>query len=314
MRSSPIKFFCSLFLSVIFGTSCFAAYPPLKASTASSLSNAWYYILYPLNFVLPHPAAQRNIYEVQTQYNHIRVYESDTGLRYLVFLPENGYQSVFDTKKPDTLVSDYAKYTFLALAALGQTPRKVLFVGMGGAIMPSYFRKHYPEAGIDIVELDADIPSIAHEFFGFNPDNKTQILIEDGRKYIDETNVKYDIIFLDVYDAETIPAQFTTQEFFHNVRKDLNKDGVLSINLANLGDEFVYHILSAILLEFPDTYIFLTDRKTNFITISTMDSKLTFSDIENHASKLDSTGTFNINFSEMLSNRVIYKNIFNGTL
>lgn len=303
---SLIKYFYALLLGAVFCQSCFAVgYPPLKPSTASYFSNTWYYIFWPFNFVLPHPIVKKTIYEVQTQYNHIRVYEDENELRYLVFLPENGYQSVFNHENPDMLISDYAKYTFLALPALNKTPEKVLFVGMGGAIMPTYLRSHYPNTHIDIVELDDDIPSIAQEYFGFKSDTKTQVLIGDGRKYIDETKEKYDIIFLDVYDAETIPSQFTTQEFFYSVRNCLTKDGVLSVNLANLGENFVSQITFPIMAEFPNTYIFLSERKTNYITISMMNEESNSSDIESRARKLDFRKAFNISFSKMLRSRVI---------
>lgn len=303
--SALSKHFFALLLSIFFWQSCFAVdYPPLKTSTASYFANAWYYVFMPFNFVLPHPVIYKNIYEVQTKYNHIRVYEDESECKYLVFLPENGYQSVFDPKNPGTLISDYAKFTFLALAGLKKTPEKVLFVGMGGAVMPMYFRNHYPGIHIDIVELDDDIPSIAQEYFGFKPDKEMQVILGDGRKYIDETNEKYDIIFLDVYDAETIPVQFTTKEFFHNVRRCLTEDGILSVNLANLGESFVSRITSAITSEFPNTYIFLSERKTNYIIISVKNEKLTFSDLEKQGIALDGRKNFNIKFSEMLTNKV----------
>lgn len=302
---SLIKYFCTLLAGVFLSQSSFAAdYPPLKPSTASHFANSWYYVFWPFNFILPHPIVKKTIYEVQTQYTHIRVYEDENGVRYLVFLPENGYQSVFDTENPGVLISDYAKYTFLALVAIKKTPKKVLFIGMGGAIMPTYMRKHCPGTEIDIVELDGDIPAIAENYFGFIPDSRTSVIIGDGRKFIDTNKEKYDIVFLDVYDAETIPEQFTTQEFFHNVKKSLADGGALSVNLANLGEDFVSKITSSITSEFPNTYIFLSERKTNYITISLMDRQTTFSDIENRASQFDSRKTFNINFSDMLKSRV----------
>lgn len=305
--SSLTKYFCTFLISIVLSLSCFAnAYPPLKSSTASYFINTWYYVFWPFNFILPHPIAKKTIYEIQNQYNHIRVYEDDNEVRYLVFLPENGYQSVFDSKNPGLLISDYAKYTFLSLPAFGETPQKVLFVGMGGAIMATYLRKHYSDTQIDLVELDDDIPAIARQYFGFIPDSRTRVFIEDGRKYIDETKEKYDIIFLDVYDAETIPSQFTTQEFFHNVRKCLTEDGVLSVNLANLGEGFVSKIISSVTSEFPDTYIFLSERKTNYILISMINEKMDFSKIAQKAKHLDAQKTFNIGFSEMLRHRVPY--------
>jgi spermidine synthase len=254
--------------------------------------------------LLPHPEVKKVIYETETQYDQIRVEEGETGMRYLVFLPDNGYQSVFDPSEPDKLVSDYVKYTFMALPALGRTPENALFVGMGGGIMSTYFRKHYPHAVIDTVEIDGAIPAIAEKYFGFAPDSKTHVFVEDGYSFIKNSKKKYDLVFLDIYDAETMPEQFRTTEFFKSVKNILNDDGVLSINLANLGDKFVNTTLDNLTSAFPATYVFLTERKTNYVPISCANNKVTLSDIANNSKIIDNFNSFNINFLNLLNDSV----------
>ena len=118
---------------------------------------------------------------------------------------------------------------------------------MAGKLCRCISEKHFPEIQIDIVEIDRTIPAIAEKYFGFKQDPKMNIFIEDGRLYTNKSKEKYDIIFVDGYNAGGIPFQFATVEFFTSIKSLLNKDGVLSINLANFGkDSFISAELNTI--------------------------------------------------------------------
>jgi len=303
------KAFFFIILAFLFSAFDLSAvcYPSLQPSSQSNYANFWYDIFSPVSFLLPPHYPKKVIYETKSNYSEIRVYDDGEGWRYLVFLPEYGYQSVLDTKNPEVLVSQYAKLSFLAIPALGQESHKVLFIGMGGAIMPTYFRHYYPDAQIDIVDIDNSIPSIAETYFNFKANKNTKVYIEDGRKFIEETNDKYDIIFLDVYDAETIPQQFTTEEFFQLLRMRLSPEGVLSLNLANFSDKFVLKIFKSVKSAFPNTYAFLTENEHNYVLISLNSEEKALKDLELKSLILDSRNTFNINFQTMLNPVTIIK-------
>lgn len=286
----------------------FNAKEVLGPSSASTFANTFYYLYQPITVLFPHPEVRKILYETKSQYFFIRVEQDESGNRHMVFLPSKGSQSIYNPEKPDKIVSGYARYGLLALPALlGQAPQKVLFIGMGGGIMPMYLRKYFPEAQIDIVEIDKIIPAIAEEYFGFEKDSKMNIFIEDGRVFVNKSKENYDIIFLDVYSAEGIPFQFTTVEFFAHIKSLLNKDGVLSINLANFGkNKFIAAELNTIYEAFPNTFVFLTKGNTNYIPISFNNPKTGFSDLQKSSINIDGKKQFNINFEEML-NRILSK-------
>ena len=282
----------------------------LNPSTASVFANTLYYIYQPIVFFLPHPEIRKTLYETETQYFHIRVELDESGNRHLVFLPQKGSQSIYNPEKPDEIVSSYARYGFLALLAFEQPPQRILFIGMGGGIMPMYFRKYFPETPIDIVEIDRNMLAVAEKYFGFKKDPKMNIFFEDGRTFVNESKEKYDIIFLDVYNAEGIPFQFTTIEFFTEIKEKLSKNGVLSINIANFGkDDFTAAELNTIYEVFPDTFVFASKGNTNYILISFRNSKASLSDLNKNAINIDKKKQFNINFKEMLNRNLCKKEV-----
>ena len=276
-----------------------------KNSKTSFLDNILYYLYKPVTYLLPHMEMRKPIYETETQYYNIRVEQDEQGLMHLVFLPRKGSQSIYDPAKPDRLVSSFMKYAFLSLPALGHKPEKVLFIGLGGGIMPMFIRKNFPDTEIDIVEIDDAIPQIAEDYFGFVKDSKMSVNIGDGRVYVNKTKLEYDIIFLDVYNAESIPFQFTTVEFFKKLKTNLASDGVLAINLANLANEkFIPAELNTLFSVFKNGYIFVCPGETNYVPILLADETIDFGDFENAVLKYDSKNIFNFKFEELMKNHL----------
>ena len=133
------------------------------------------------NFFLPHADARQILLEKQTLYFLVTVEKGENGWRHLVFNPNRGSQGIWNPESPDELLSNYCKYTALFMQGIDQHPRKVLFIGLGAGIMPRFVRKISPATGIDIVEIDGEIPGIAEQYFGFKKDDKINITIGDGR-------------------------------------------------------------------------------------------------------------------------------------
>ncbi len=176
-------------------------------------------------------AAQTVIYEKPSRYNTIIVTEDHNGLRTLLFERGGTRQSVVKPGDPDHLELRYAQVALVGLA-LCEDPRRILVVGLGGATLPTFLRKHYPNAAIDVAEIDPDVVDVAKKFFGFREDERMRVHIGDGRRFIENVGrPQYDMIFLDAFGAESIPAHLTTQEFLQAVRLALVPSGVVVGNV-----------------------------------------------------------------------------------
>jgi spermidine synthase len=175
-------------------------------------------------------AAESVIHEKTSRYNNIVVTEDGKGLRTLLFERGGSRQSVVKPGDPDHLELPYARVALVGLALCGE-PRRILVVGLGGGTLPMFLRKYYPSAVIDVAELDPDVVDVAKEFFGFREDERTRAHVGDGRRFIEEVRQPYDIIFLDAFGANSVPAHLATQEFLQAVRRALAPSGVVVSNI-----------------------------------------------------------------------------------
>src|SRR6266571_3653298 len=176
-------------------------------------------------------AAQTVIYEKPSRYNTIIVTEDHNGLRTLLFERGGTRQSVVKPGDPDHLELRYAKVALVGLA-LCEDPRRILVVGLGGGTLPTFLRKHYPSAAIDVAEIDPDVVDVAKKFFGFREDERMRAHVGDGRQFIENVREpRYDVIFLDAYGAESVPAHLTTREFLQAVRRAVVPSGVVVGNI-----------------------------------------------------------------------------------
>jgi spermidine synthase len=175
-------------------------------------------------------AADAVLYEKTSAYNTIIVTEDSRGLRTLLFERAGTRQSVVKPGDPDHLELAYAR-TALAGLALCAEPRRMLVVGLGGATLPMFLRRHYPDAVIDVAEIDPEVVDVAKKFFGFREDGRMRAHVGDGRRFIEATREPYDAIFLDAYGARTVPAHLTTVEFLRAASKAVAVSGVVIGNV-----------------------------------------------------------------------------------
>jgi spermidine synthase len=183
--------------------------------------------------------AQENqvVYEVQSQYQLITVLDTANGFRQLIFDGKfdgsDAIQSEMNLANHDELTLSYSRHIMTALPVV-EKPKRILIVGLGGACMQRYLHKLLPDATIETAELDPAIREVATTFFFFKEDERQIVHMGDGRKFIEDSKDKYDIIFLDAFSAMSIPYALTTQEFLKAVKDHLAEGGVAC---ANLWDE-----------------------------------------------------------------------------
>jgi spermidine synthase len=257
------------------------------------------------NFFLPHPEQREILLEKQTLYFMVTVEKGENGWHHLVFNPNRGSQGIWNPQSPDELISNYCKYTTLFLQCIDQYPRRVLFVGLGAGIIPRFIRKHFPATTIDIIEIDGEIPGIAEQYFAFKKDDKTNITIGDGRDFINRNKLQYDIIFIDAYNAENIPFQLTTEEFYRKIRAALTPGGLMTANIANLGKpRFIASELKTIQSIFPNLAVFVCPEQTNYILFAPVNRKFDSTATMSKCADLENTSNPELDFKAMFNTRL----------
>ena len=130
-----------------------------------------------------------------------------------------------------------APYTDLFhLARLFNTElQRVLFIGGGVGIGPRSFRRHYPQAAIDLVEIDPVVVELGRKHFFLEVDDRLQMHIDDGRAFLRRNpESQWDVIILDAFTiGGRLPFHLMTREFLEMIETHLAPGGVLLANLPS---------------------------------------------------------------------------------
>ncbi len=111
-------------------------------------------------------------------------------------------------------------------------PEKVLIIGGGDGGSLREVLKHKSVKRAVMVEIDERVVEICKEFFptvscGFS-DPRAEVLYEDGVKFVEETEEKFDIVLVDSTDPYDFAEKLFSEEFFRNVYRILTEEGVCS--------------------------------------------------------------------------------------
>ena len=112
--------------------------------------------------------------------------------------------------------------------AMAERPgaKRVLLVS-GGASGTAREILKYPVAAVDYVEIDPEVLRAAERFLPENlRDPRIHPINADGRRWVQETPQRYDVVIVDVPDPSTSQLnRFYTREFFAEVHRILVPGG-----------------------------------------------------------------------------------------
>jgi predicted membrane-bound spermidine synthase len=148
--------------------------------------------------------------------------------------------------------------------------QRVGIIGLGAGTSPREFTAAYGPTPIDGVEIDDAIVNMGRKYFQMNEPN-LNVIVQDGRYYLQTTAKKYDIIGIDAYQQPYIPFQLTTTQFFQEVRSRLTPTGVAVINIGRTNTDFrlVNAMAQNMKTVFPNVYMINTERFSNTLVIAT---------------------------------------------
>jgi len=204
--------------------------------------------------------AQNVVFQKEGLYAKISVikhmYKERPGMFLLL---DNAYESGIFLDSQD-LPFDYTKYySFYNLT--NPNPKKAFFLGGGAYTLPKKILQEEPNIEeVDIAEIDPALFDIAREYFQLPNDPRLKNNIIDGRYFLKNVDYKYDTVFMDAFDAFTIPNHLFTKEFFFIAKSKLTNSGTFIINVvASLSEKkslFLHSAIKTFKTSFPSSYIF----------------------------------------------------------
>jgi len=179
---------------------------------------------------------------IDTRYAHIQIKDSKLkihgeykAIRSIIAGNNIYYSSIVlgdNTKSPLNSIKYYR------LADHFNSDRKnVLIIGGAGYSLPNELLNKNQDLKIDVIEIDPEITEIARKYFDLKDNPRLTIYHEDGRTFINQnTNRKYDAIYIDAFNDGTPPFQLTTKETITKLFQMLNEKGVILMNLISAID------------------------------------------------------------------------------
>lgn len=157
------------------------------------------------------------------------IYDLTSGERYLATGPEAA-QSGIITDQPDKLLFWYTQ-RLAEVAAAAPNHDDILVLGGGAFTLPRYLAETYPEATIDVVEIDPELATIAREHFNYDDPPNVNLIFMDARTYLNQTDRHYDIVIVDVYGDTQVPFTLLTREYGAHVARVTKPHGVVASNV-----------------------------------------------------------------------------------
>ncbi|MFZ2089012.1 MAG: fused MFS/spermidine synthase, partial [Desulfobaccales bacterium] len=194
-------------------------------------------------------------------YHRIRVFQKDlsSGTRVI--------ELFLDTTREGALYENSAKipikaleYWELAPLFLGKLD-SALVLGGGTFTLPTTLLTHYPQARVEVVEIDPAVVAVGRRFFNLNNFPDMHIFTDDARRYLNRTTSKYDLIFGDAYNGlRSVPSHLLTREFFQSVKNRLADRGIFMLHIINTvqghDSALFLSVIKTLSQVFPKTYVF----------------------------------------------------------
>ncbi len=206
----------------------------------------------------------KGLRDIDTAYSRVQIFQmnepkSGKEIRALVIDPYFVQSGMF--LDSDELVFDYANYYHL-IRHFKPDFQKTLMIGGAGYSFPKDYLRRYPQAKIDVVEIDPQMTEIARRFFRLNEDPRLDIIHEDGRVFLNQAKgEEYDAVLMDAFGSLfSVPFQLTTLEAAGQINRVLKSDGVVIFNVGGAieGDanRFLRAELETYRQIFPQVYLF----------------------------------------------------------
>lgn len=176
-------------------------------------------------------AAPQAVMAIDTASAHYTIETTTVGgnqVRLLATGP-GGKQSGVVVDDPSELLFWYTK-EMAKVVARQPSPTRIAVLGGGAYTLPMALAKQYPQASIDVVEIDPELVAIAKAHFGYiTPPNVTEIAM-DARVFVNQAARQYDVVLVDVFGDDSIPESLFTAEYGRAIKGMVASGGIVVLN------------------------------------------------------------------------------------
>lgn len=206
---------------------------------------------------------------LHSPYGDVRVWD-DQGIRRISI--SGGKMSAMNISDPLAVPSawDFIGCMDGALM-LQENIESALTIGIGGGLHQRRLADIY-NIEVDAVDINPAVVELANKYFMLEENPAITTYVGDGRRFLAQSEKKYDLISLDVVQYNNfsyrMPFHLATQEFFLVAKKHLSDEGVLMHHvLSNRENAFFTSIVTTLNAEFD--YLYALDCDGSQILLAT---------------------------------------------
>lgn len=143
-----------------------------------------------------------------------------------------GVQSSMFTHDSCALAVGYTR-TMMGFLLFQPRPRRISMIGLGGGSLVKYCYHHLPETIIAAIEINPEVIALRQRFHIPPDDERLEVICADGADYVTLPGHRPDVLLVDGFDADGLPADLGSRKFYAACHRRLGDDGVLVANLMS---------------------------------------------------------------------------------
>lgn len=185
----------------------------------------------------------------KTKFQEMALFESE----------QYGRMLVLDGAVQTTVKDEFVYHEMITHVPLftHKNPRKVLVIGGGDGGTIREVLKHPSVENAVLVEIDGRVIEVSKEYLPeiscALSDDRVQICVEDGIKYINEHRNEFDVVISDSTDPVGPAVGLFAVDFFRSVFNSLKEDGIFVAQTESpfFNKDFIRSVFSSIRSVFP---------------------------------------------------------------
>jgi spermidine synthase len=131
-------------------------------------------------------------------------------------------------------------YAFTQTGLYDKPIHSALIPGFGsGSVASLLHDKCDPEMDITGIEADSEVIRLARKYFPEASNEHVTIVHSDASEYIAHCTDQYDLVVVDVFVEDAVPASCQSVDFFVRIKSHLNMQGKMYINKMEREDDDV---------------------------------------------------------------------------
>ncbi len=198
------------------------------------------------------------LHDIDTEYARVRVFagkDGRTGRPIRAMATDPYFVQSLIYLDGDDLAARYTHFYHL-IRYYRPEFKRTLMIGGAGYTFPRNYLETYPNAAIDVVEIDPGMTASARRHFKLADDPRLRIIHEDGRVFLNRVPAgSYNVVLMDAFGSLfSVPHHLTTVEAVRNISRSLDEEGIVIFNAGSSIRGDTSRFLQAALTTYRDVF------------------------------------------------------------